>query len=364
MKSMFRTAIMASIVTTMALSTAQADEAGAPSGYYVGGGILGNFVSDNDISGTGFSPKAELKNGYGGILTFGHNYDSPWRGEIELGARKNSVKNIDNVRVGDNATVYTGMANLIYDIDVGSDWTPYMGGGLGIARGTAKISNNVNGSSVNENDTTTAVQFIAGTSYNLSSNWQFVGQYNLLTTPDRFEYKTAAGDGVDYRYTAHSMMFGLRYSFGVPKKAVVVAETVVEPVAVTPQPVVKPAPAVAPAPTPAPPQISRNFLVFFDWDSDVLTPEALAILTAAADNAKMGQVVQIDLTGHADTSGTQGYNMKLSNRRALVVKSELVRLGLGVEDIMTSAKGEMDPLVSTGDGVREPQNRRVEIMFD
>lgn len=344
------------------MSVAHADEAEFANGYYVGGGILGNHVTDNDIDGSNFDLEADLKKGFGGLLTFGHNYDSPWRGEIEIGGRKNSIDSIEGVNVGDDATVYTGMANLLYDIDAGSNWTPYLGGGIGIAHGTADIDSNVNGSSVSESDNTLAVQLIAGTSYNLSSNWQLVGQYNLLTTPDRFEYTTAAGDNFDYRYTAHSVMFGLRYSFGTPKTMAAMEDPVVEPV-VAPAPVVKPTPA-PPTPVVEPPKIARNFLVFFDWDSDALTPEALAILSAAADNAKSGKVVKIDLSGHADTSGTQNYNLKLSNRRAVMVKNELVRLGLVADEIMTSAKGELDPLVSTGDGVREPQNRRVEILFD
>lgn len=356
-----RSLLLATAISTLSLSAVQAEDMASAGNYYVGGGILGNIVSDNDIDGPNFSSEAEADNGLGGILTFGYDYDSPWRGELEFGGRKNDIDKIGGVGVSGDAAVYSGMINALYDFDTNSAFTPYLGAGLGLAYGDVSIDSNVNGSSVNESDTALAAQFIAGASYAMSSNLDLVGQYNLLTTPGDFEYKTAAGQSVDYKYTAHSIMIGLRYSFGAPAP-VVAEEPVMTPVAAIAEPVVEPTPVPAPVEEPA--KIVRSFLVFFDWDSDTLTPEAMAILSAAADNAKTGKVVSIDLTGHADTSGKKNYNMKLSNRRANIVKNELMRLGVTDADIMTIAKGEAAPLVSTGDGVREPQNRRVEIMFD
>jgi outer membrane protein OmpA-like peptidoglycan-associated protein len=103
--------------------------------------------------------------------------------------------------------------------------------------------------------------------------------------------------------------------------------------------------------------------VFFDWDKSTLTQEAQAIIRTAAANAKAGNIVRIELMGHADRSGPDRYNMGLSQRRADAVKAELVRQGLKANEIVTFAKGEREPLVPTADGVREPQNRRVEIVF-
>ena len=57
------------------------------------------------------------------------------------------------------------------------------------------------------------------------------------------------------------------------------------------------------------------------------------------------------------------YNIKLSKRRAESVKAELSRLGVSGSRVTTQAKGESTPLVSTADGIREPQNRRVEIVY-
>ena len=69
------------------------------------------------------------------------------------------------------------------------------------------------------------------------------------------------------------------------------------------------------------------------------------------------------MAGHADRSGTPQYNQRLSQRRADAVAAELVRQGVSRNEIMVTAFGESRPLVPTADGVREPQNRRVEIVL-
>jgi outer membrane protein OmpA-like peptidoglycan-associated protein len=115
-----------------------------------------------------------------------------------------------------------------------------------------------------------------------------------------------------------------------------------------------PAPAVAPA---------RSYLVFFDWDRATLTDRARSIIKEAADNSTRVQYTRIEVNGYTDTSGTPQYNMGLSIRRADSVKSELVRDGVPVGAITTQGFGETHLLVPTGAGVREPQNRRVEIII-
>ena len=124
-------------------------------------------------------------------------------------------------------------------------------------------------------------------------------------------------------------------------------------------------PKMMPAPQPAPvaaapaPAVS---LVFFDFDSAVLTPEARAIVRTAAQQARRGGTARIEVTGHADTSGPASYNVGLSQRRANAVRTLLISEGVSQAEIAVAAKGETEPLVPTPDGVREPQNRRVEIV--
>ena len=121
--------------------------------------------------------------------------------------------------------------------------------------------------------------------------------------------------------------------------------------------------AVAAAPPPAAAPAAKTYLVFFDFDRSDITPEAAAIIRQAAADARSMQVRVVVVTGHADRSGPTDYNQRLSERRANAVRNALVREGVPNNVIQTSGRGENDNLVQTADGVREPRNRRVEIVF-
>jgi hypothetical protein len=105
-----------------------------------------------------------------------------------------------------------------------------------------------------------------------------------------------------------------------------------------------------------------TFMVFFDWDSSRLSPTALNVITQAVTAFRSTGNARITATGHTDTSGPESYNMALSLRRANAVKNELVRQGVPADAVAVVGKGESQLLVPTGDNVREPQNRRVEIV--
>jgi outer membrane protein OmpA-like peptidoglycan-associated protein len=121
------------------------------------------------------------------------------------------------------------------------------------------------------------------------------------------------------------------------------------------------APQAVSAPPPPAPSAAPSYMVFFDWDRSDLSGQALATIRQAANAWKSGGSPHITAIGHTDTSGPQDYNMALSLRRAHAVKNALVQQGVSVSAIDTVGKGETELLVQTGDGVREPQNRRVEI---
>lgn len=126
-----------------------------------------------------------------------------------------------------------------------------------------------------------------------------------------------------------------------------------------------PAPQVA-APAPKQPKSSmqeqnRSYLVFFDFDKSSLTEDGKGIVRDVVSNNKSDGRIAFNVTAHADRSGTDAYNMKLSERRAQSVKNELVALGVNPDNISVAYKGESEPLVQTDDGIKEPQNRRAEI---
>ncbi len=119
-----------------------------------------------------------------------------------------------------------------------------------------------------------------------------------------------------------------------------------------------PPPVVAPAPS-----VPKSYLVFFDFNKSDLTPQATEIVDTAAKNADPAKVTQLTVTGHTDTVGSDAYNMRLSRRRAESVAAQLEKDGIASSEIEIVAKGKRDLLVPTGDGVREPQNRRVQIVY-
>ncbi|RSY03077.1 OmpA family protein, partial [Sphingomonas koreensis] len=117
-------------------------------------------------------------------------------------------------------------------------------------------------------------------------------------------------------------------------------------------------------PPPPPPVCSPGpYIVFFEWDKSDITPEAAGILDNAISQYQTCGNAQVMLAGHADRSGSASYNVGLSQRRADSVKAYLTGRGIADGTISTEAFGESRPRVETADGVRELQNRRVEITY-
>ncbi|MEM8589840.1 MAG: autotransporter outer membrane beta-barrel domain-containing protein [Pseudomonadota bacterium] len=121
-----------------------------------------------------------------------------------------------------------------------------------------------------------------------------------------------------------------------------------------------------PPPPPAPviaPVAETAFIVFFDWDQADLTSEANLVLDDVVMVANQSGYASIRLDGYTDLSGSAAYNLGLSERRANSVANALIARGIAPDEIVIRAFGEENPLVPTPDGVREPQNRRVEIFL-
>ncbi len=113
------------------------------------------------------------------------------------------------------------------------------------------------------------------------------------------------------------------------------------------------------------PELSTSYLIYFDWDRATLSQIAQNNLRTIANALKsITEPFTLALNGHTDTSGSEQYNRELSERRAGTIQHWLSKFGIS-KDIMTIfAFGESDPLVKTGDGVKEEKNRRVEIFIE
>lgn len=336
-------------------------------GFYVGAGGGANFQRDSDIDGSGASASADMKTGWTAAISGGYRYGNGWRTELELSHRRNNADKVNGVDTDGSANATAGMVNLLYGLKTGTKWTPYAGVGVGAARVKFSDVGTDATNSIDGSDVKFAYQGIAGFGYRVTEEAELFADYRYMGTLD-VGANNRAGSDVEGTYSNHVLMAGLRFMFPTPKPA----PTAMPAMMPEPKPEAKPEPKPEPAPQmaakpeepkPAPPPMARSYLVFFDWNKADLTAEAQKIVATAAANAKSGNVSRIQATGHADRSGPDAYNMRLSMRRAQSVKNELMRLGVPEKDIVLVAKGETEPLVQTNDGVREPQNRRVLIEF-
>ncbi|HEY9344488.1 MAG TPA: outer membrane beta-barrel protein [Inquilinus sp.] len=314
-------AVSAAVTTTlMAATCAQAQVQGT--GFYVGAGAGINLLQDNNLNIDNYDV------GPAGNIYGGYDWGS-LRADLEVSIRENSHD-------GDNHQTTLGiMVNGYYDFEFGSPFVPYIGGGIGLGIISADFRGS-NDQFFQDTQTAFAYAGIAGVSYNFSPALAASLEYRYLgTTGPTFKDK---GERITSdSNNNHSFLLGVRYTF-VP-------------------------------PPPPPPEVTqvtqaRSYLVFFDFDSSRLTPEAKQIVASAATDALQGQTTRIDVTGHTDRAGSERYNQALSVRRGESVRRELVADGVADSLITVRGVGEADPLVPTADGVREPQNRRVEIVLN
>jgi outer membrane protein OmpA-like peptidoglycan-associated protein len=334
-------------------------------GFYLMGAIGPNFGRDSDLESSTFELEAELDTGWTLSGGFGYAYGNGFRTELELGLRDNDVSNVSGAAATGDIRSQSLMGNLYYDFDTRSKWTPYVGAGIGLTRIKANGVTPVSGTSIDDKDLTYGAQAMAGVAYAVTDRLALTLGYRYFMAPD-IEWQNSAGADVDADYSTHEILVGLRFTFGGPRPAPepMPAAQPAPPPAAEPAPAPAPAPAPPPQAAPAPPPVPRDYIVFFDWNSATLSQAARDILRTAADNAGKTGVVRIGLTGHADRSGPTRYNQRLSERRAAAVKAELERLGVSAREIAVVGRGESQPLVATDDGVREPRNRRVEIVLE
>jgi OOP family OmpA-OmpF porin len=379
-----RSALLAATVLALPLAA----KAQPVTGLYVGGDLGINWMSQENANVNGVtvggssasflggSHDVSLHPGLRGDLSVGWGFGNGLRLELDLPYMYNSYYSSSSITgtfgpggatipglasAGGHEQKFGGMVNVLYDFTNLSPWIqPYIGAGIGyiganLQGGSFLVTtgpfNGLQGNLSNGTKGALGYQAILGAAIPIAA------MPGLAVTTD-FRFLGLAGDRSyafsgsyrgspvpvagtvtfknDYNY---ALTVGLRYNFGV-----------------APPP--SPAPVAAPAAAPA-----RSYLVFFDWDKATLTARAQQIIKEAADNSTHVHYTRIEVNGYTDTSGTPQYNMGLSIRRAQAVAAELVRDGVPKNVISIQGFGETHLLVPTGPGVREPQNRRVEIII-
>lgn len=364
---------IAAFASTTLAPMASAEEEGK---YLYGGFRLGITTSpDKDFEGVdnsglefeGDKSKGTLVGAY-----IGQNLGD-WRIEFEWARRGNpfEVATIENpltIPLAAGTATATGeqssnafMGNAHYKLGEMDGWKAYAGLGLGLAN--LKVKNfAANGVLlVDSRNWEPAGQAMLQVVKDLGNTEVGVGVRHFRTMSGRFS--TEAGIAKN-RFVNNEIFASLTWKFGhesAPKRATTPAPAP-RPVA-APAPRPQPAPAPAPAPEPAPAPLPGPFMVFFDFDKTDLTADARSIIRLAATAFKDFGVARIAASGHTDKAGRDAYNDALAQRRAEAVRDALIAQGVPAGRISIRSYGEKSPLVSTNDGVREWQNRRVEIVL-
>ena len=359
----FRKTLLAATMLMAAPALAQAQPV---TGFYVAGAAGANWQSnvtaDADLFAT-LTQRTTYSVGWALLGSGGWGFGNGLRLEGEVNYRTNDTDGVTvgnaqgpfaNVNPTGSASTLGLMVNALYDIGATQGWPVHITLGAGIGYAWTRYGNV--GSQMYMTGGNGPTMNLDGTSGGFA--WQLIGgigvpvravpglavtlEYRYLQTADASV--TATWSEPSQRYTANtnvsnqnqSVLLGVRYNFGR---------------------------APAPAPVAVVPAPARSFIVFFDFNRHDLTARAREIIAQAAAAARSQQVTRIEVAGHTDTVGSAQYNLGLSQRRANTVAAELVRLGVPREAISTAGYGFSRPLVPTGPNVREPQNRRVEIVF-
>jgi outer membrane protein OmpA-like peptidoglycan-associated protein len=317
--------------------------------FYLGGEAGWSVLENESDRAPGFAPvRKRFDSGFAAGARAGYEW-GPWRFEEEYAYRRTDlsgfrVGGVPAVGARGNRQAHAIMTNVLYDINLptlGWPVTPHVGAGVGAVNVIDRARSTNFGVVSRGQDWEFGYQAIAGVRYAVTPNVALDLDYRYLATTD-LSLRGPAAPAIKYKsgYDTHTLMASLVYRFGPSA-----------PIAAPPA-----VPAAAPA-------ARRVFLVFFDWDRATITAEGMGIVQQAADAYKSGAPVQLQVTGYTDASGSAGYNQRLSERRANAVADALTRLGVPRTDMIVSGRGKNDQRVPTADGAREPQNRRVEIVF-
>ena len=344
--------------TLMLVAAVAVPQARAQDGFYFGpeGGWTGLEGTRSSITGinplngaaVNFPINQSFDSGFNVGARAGYQW-GPWRFEGEYSYRANtSNATAFGSRVSGTLNTNSFMANGLYDFNIGWPLTPHIGFGIGAASLNGNFNSPIVGYRSRTSDAVFAYQAIAGARYMITPNlaldvdYRYRGSDDVTFHTNAFTFngvnvpsRTFRGSG-----NTNNVVASLTWLFA---------------------PASPPPPMPVAAPVPAPPAAPQVFIVFFDWDKDVITREGMQIVQQAAAAYKAGSLVHLQVTGYTDRSGSPGYNQRLSERRAANVAKALAGMGVPQNQMMVSGRGENENRVPTADGVREPQNRRVEI---
>jgi len=324
---------------------AMASSANAATGWYMSLGAGANWIPKDDYRSytAGVEDRhgtLSYNDGYVVSGAVGYDFGDHWRSEFEVAYRKNNVDKFDcGVECGGTTKAKVSelseMFNVLYDVPLGGNWEASVGAGVG---GNLVVVKDWRVTAGEPDDYVLAGQLIAQAAYRFADRWQVYADYHYMVMDDpNMPYPSSPNDSLEISKTDHALQIGLRFDL---------QRDGAEPVA---------PPKAEPMGSP------KQFIVFFGFNKSNLTPEAARVVADAAAAAKQYGSASVSVVGHTDTSGSNEYNLRLSMTRSAAVKAGLVSNGIAASAISTSGKGEAELMVQTGDGVKEPQNRRATI---
>jgi outer membrane protein OmpA-like peptidoglycan-associated protein len=356
-----RAAFLRGVATAAAVAgAAMSADAQPVAGVYLGAGFGYGYLQSQSVqSPAAIVNSARFGSGLAAVGSVGYGLGNGVRVELEGSWRDNGQS---SGAAGNGSESKAGvMVNGLFDMDFGLPWIfPYigLGGGYQWARwSNVSLPTSIPGSpdtGVLSADGTAggfAYQAILGAAFPIDAvpGLSVTAEYRFMQITGGRNYGASTGSPPQAT-TAHSsddsnhaVLVGVRYAFGGHDDG-----------RPPPRPPLAKSDAAAPV---------RTYLVFFDWDSAALSNRARDIIAEAARNSAKVAHTRLEVTGHTDSSGAAEYNQALSLKRAQAVATEVERWGIPEHDIDIRGVGDTQPLVPTAAGVREPQNRRVEIVY-
>jgi outer membrane protein OmpA-like peptidoglycan-associated protein len=318
-----------------------------PTSWYASGEFGINWAEqEGEFVAVSTTFDTEFEAGWAVFAAVGHQWDN-LRLELELGWRDNDVDTFELIPPGGavpitgNTTQFSQMLNVLYDIDLTDDFELALGGGLGGVNVENEWNYPTGTVIIDDEDYAFAYQFLAQAALEVARDLDLFVSYRYFHFDDiEVTFAPPLCTCENLESNQHALSLGVRYFFDIAE---------------TPEPEV---PVVSTEKAP------DTFIVFFDFNKWSLTADAQAVVSEAAETYVKTGAVKVLVIGHTDTVGSATYNHALSERRAASVAAEMVRLGVPNDAITTEGRGFSEPMVPTGPGVREPQNRRAVIHLD